>query len=285
MSTQVVCPTSSSVRHIKPISVTRSRSSIILHEGIYIQSDRNYLPAHSRDEQAAAIALVSISKAPVLPAVAHHAVRQAQDATSNLADASPESTASADSPGSTGSQVSQLNKGKARATRSPSSTNKSLSRKASHRGPSKEAREKQDALREQWKARAKAIETPRGTQANDFHLFVMSWVRNEVTPYPDDAWAALVAIAIDRSFVQVKHWFSNQRQVAARKGTSRLEDVETVTVDGRSFRLWRKAVESSGPWSDEHFETALQKVVRGQQAKYEAQLAAIEWQATEVTHE
>ncbi|KAF9818997.1 hypothetical protein IEO21_02411 [Rhodonia placenta] len=274
MTTQIVCPTSSSVRYIKPICVTRS-SSRVFYEGKWIQSDRDYLPAVSRDEQAAAIALLAFSKAPVPPTVTHHAVRQAQDATSNLADASPESTASADSPGSTGSQVAQSNKGKARATRSPSCTNRGLSRKASHRGPGKEAREKQDAIREQWKSRAKAIETPRGTQANDFHLFVMSWVRNEVTPYPDDAWAALVAIAIDRSFVQVKHWFSNQRQVAARKGTSRLEEVETVTVDGRSFRLWRKAVESSGPWSDEHFEAALQKVIRGQQAKYEAQLAAM----------
>ncbi|EED79640.1 predicted protein [Postia placenta Mad-698-R] len=275
MSTQVVCPTSSSVRHIKPISVTRSRKSIILHEDKWIQSDLKYLPAVSRDDQAAAIALASIAEAPVPRAVAHHAVRQAQDATSNLADASPRSAASADLLEPTGSKVTQPNKGKARATRSPSSTSSGLSRKASHRGPGKEAREKQDAIREQWKARAKAIETPRGTQANDFHLFVMSWVRNEVTPYPDDAWAALVAIAIDRSFVQVKHWFSNQRQVAARKGTSRLEDVETVTVDGRSFRLWRKVVESSGPWSDEHFDAALQEVIRGQQAKYEAQLAAM----------
>ncbi|EED80334.1 predicted protein [Postia placenta Mad-698-R] len=281
MSTQVVCPTSSSVRHIKPISVTRSRKSIILHEGTWIQSDRDYLPAFSREDHAAAIALMLIADAPVPPAVARHTVQQEQDATSNMADVVPEPTASAVSLGSAGSKVTHSNKGKARATRSPSSTSSGLSRKASHRGPGKEAREKQAAIREQWKARAKAIETPRGTQANDFHLFVMNWVRNEVTPYPDDAWAALVAIAIDRSFVQVKHWFSNQRQVAARKGTSRLEDVETVTVDDRSFRLWRKAVESSGPWSDEHFETALQKVVRGQQAKYEAQLAAIEWQATE----
>ncbi|THV06010.1 hypothetical protein K435DRAFT_773508 [Dendrothele bispora CBS 962.96] len=77
-------------------------------------------------------------------------------------------------------------------------------------------------------------------------------VYDEITKYPKDHWIALIAVVINRSFNQVKHWFSNERQ---KNKTGDI--VETFTDIGEKIRVRPLALELCPDWTDEFFEDVL----------------------------
>ncbi|KAG7099039.1 hypothetical protein E1B28_000919 [Marasmius oreades] len=100
--------------------------------------------------------------------------------------------------------------------------------------------------------RALRIKTVENSPANPRQLRVLRMVYDEITNYPKEHWMALIAIVIHRSFNQVKHWFSNERQ--KNKGG---DFVNWKTNLGENIRVRPMAVELSSEWSDELFEAAL----------------------------
>jgi len=142
-------------------------------------------------------------------------------------------------------------------------------------------KETRDTIRKRWKKQAQEIPTSRGTQANAFQLFILEWVYREITAYPEDAWMALIAVNIHRSYNQVKHWFSNKRQVDARTkakaGSNALEtEIEKVRIEGRTVCLRPSAIQEGNleeKWSDEGFKKALDGVTASQRQKLETNQA------------
>ncbi|KAF9270058.1 hypothetical protein L218DRAFT_952256 [Marasmius fiardii PR-910] len=100
--------------------------------------------------------------------------------------------------------------------------------------------------------RALRIKTVENSPANPRQLRVLRMVYDEITNYPKEHWMALIAIVIHRSFNQVKHWFSNERQ--KNKGGV---FINWKTDLGENIRVRPMAVELSSEWSDELFEAAL----------------------------
>jgi len=84
---------------------------------------------------------------------------------------------------------------------------------------------------------------------NEQQLIVLRMVYDEITMYPSEHWMAVIAVAIRRSFKQVKNWFSNERQ------KNKYGEVVTTRTDiGDRIRLRPIALELCEEWSDELFE-------------------------------
>ncbi|KAJ8083823.1 hypothetical protein AAF712_000741 [Marasmius tenuissimus] len=130
-------------------------------------------------------------------------------------------------------------------------------RKACHKSPKptpsfKRAKEAARPHRQEVINRASKIKTVENSPANPRQLRVLRMVYDEITNYPKEHWMALIAIVIHRSFNQVKHWFSNERQ--KNKGG---EFINWKTDIGEKIRVRPLAVQLSSEWSDELFEAAL----------------------------
>jgi len=74
-------------------------------------------------------------------------------------------------------------------------------------------------------------------------------VYDEITKYPKDHWIAILAVVIHRSFAQVKHWFSNERQKNKSGDT-----IDCINELGEKLRVRPLAVKLCENWSDEFFE-------------------------------
>jgi len=127
-------------------------------------------------------------------------------------------------------------------------------RKACHRSPKlteaqKSARAAAEPRRKEILARALRIKTVENSPVNEQQLRVLRMVFDEITKYPRDSWIAILAVIIGRSFAQVKHWFSNERQ----KNKSG-ETVDWYNDLGEKIRVRPMCVELCDEFSDEFFE-------------------------------
>jgi len=97
--------------------------------------------------------------------------------------------------------------------------------------------------------KAKKISSLDNSPANDRQLHVLRMVYDEITMYPNEPWMAILAIIIQRSFKQVKNWFSNERQ---KRGTG--EDTHVTSSSGDRIRVRPMTLKNCKDWSDEWFE-------------------------------
>ncbi|KAJ3803422.1 hypothetical protein GGU11DRAFT_6009 [Lentinula aff. detonsa] len=130
-------------------------------------------------------------------------------------------------------------------------------RKACHRSPKvteaqKCARVAKEPRRKEVLARALRIKTVENSPVNEQQYRVLRMVYDEITKYPKDNWIAIVAVVIHRSFAQVKHWFSNERQ----KNKSG-ETIDWHNELGEKIRVRPMAIELCEQWSDEFFENVV----------------------------
>ncbi|KAL0578604.1 hypothetical protein V5O48_003395 [Marasmius crinis-equi] len=136
-------------------------------------------------------------------------------------------------------------------------TTYSPTRKACHKSPKptyhqKRAKAAVQPHRQEIVNRASKIKTVENSPANPRQLRVLRMVYDEITNYPKEHWMALIAIVIHRSFNQVKHWFSNERQ--KNKGG---DCIPWKTNLGENIRIRPLARDLSSEWSDELFEATL----------------------------
>jgi hypothetical protein len=75
-------------------------------------------------------------------------------------------------------------------------------------------------------------------------------VYDEITKYPKDSWVAIIAVIIHRSFAQVKHWFSNERQKNKSGDT-----VDCFNDLGEKIRVRPMVLHEQ--WTDEFFESVV----------------------------
>jgi len=127
-------------------------------------------------------------------------------------------------------------------------------RKACHRSPKiseaqKCARAAKEPRRKEVLGRALLIKTVENSPVNDQQLRVLRMVYDEITKYPKDHWIAILAVVIHRSFAQVKHWFSNERQKNKSGDT-----IDCINELGEKLRVRPLAVKLCETWSDEFFE-------------------------------
>ncbi|KAJ3886715.1 hypothetical protein GG344DRAFT_81445 [Lentinula edodes] len=130
-------------------------------------------------------------------------------------------------------------------------------RKTCHRSPKvteaqKCARAAKEPRRKEVLARALRIRTVENSPVNEQQFRVLRMVYDEITKYPKDHWIAIVAVIIHRSFAQVKHWFSNERQ----KNKSG-ETMDWHNELGEKIRVRPMAIELCEQWSDEFFENVV----------------------------
>ncbi|XP_006453993.1 hypothetical protein AGABI2DRAFT_147361 [Agaricus bisporus var. bisporus H97] len=111
------------------------------------------------------------------------------------------------------------------------------------------AKKKLSEKRKEMVDKAKSISSLDNSPANDRQLLVLRMVYDEITMYPSDAWMAIIAMIIRRSFKQVKNWFSNERQ---KRGTGK-ETVVTAST-GDKYRIRPITLDNCKDWSDEWFE-------------------------------
>ncbi|KAK7468714.1 hypothetical protein VKT23_003217 [Stygiomarasmius scandens] len=133
---------------------------------------------------------------------------------------------------------------------SPTPTLTSRSSKVS--AAQKCAKAAKEPRRKELYARAHRIKSTENSPVNDRQLRVLRMVYDEITKYPKDHWISIIAVVINRSFNQVKHWFSNERQ----KNKSG-DVVETFTDTGEKIRVRPLALELCPDWTDEFFEDVL----------------------------
>jgi len=93
--------------------------------------------------------------------------------------------------------------------------------------------------------RAIKIKSLDNSPVNERQLLVLRMIYDEITMYPSESWMVLIAIVINRSFKQVKNWFSNERQ-KNRNG----ESTQFETEDGDKIRLRVPILETCQEWSD-----------------------------------
>ncbi|KAF5375054.1 hypothetical protein D9758_000451 [Tetrapyrgos nigripes] len=116
----------------------------------------------------------------------------------------------------------------------------------------KSAKAAKEPRRRELYSRSLQIKSTENSPVNDRQLRVLRMVYDEITKYPKDHWIALIAVIINRSFNQVKHWFSNERQ------KNKAGDiVETFTDIGEKIRVRPLALQLCPAWSDEFFEDVL----------------------------
>lgn len=97
--------------------------------------------------------------------------------------------------------------------------------------------------------KAKKINSLDNSPANDRQLHVLRMVYEEITMYPSEPWIATLAIIIQRSFKQVKNWFSNERQ---KRGTG--EENNVISSTGDKYRVRPISFANRQDWSDDWFE-------------------------------
>jgi len=168
------------------------------------------------------------------------------------ASLSPSDSSSASSRSSMSPTPTLVDRSDASSAGSPVSSWKD--RKACHRSPKvseaqKCARAAKEPRRKEVLARALLIKTVENSPVNEQQLRVLRMVYDEITKYPKDHWIAIIAVVIHRSFAQVKHWFSNERQ----KNKSG-ETIDWINEVGEKLRVRPLAVELCENWSDEFFE-------------------------------
>ncbi|KAJ3771436.1 hypothetical protein FB446DRAFT_690793 [Lentinula raphanica] len=130
-------------------------------------------------------------------------------------------------------------------------------KKACHRSPKvteaqKCARAAKEPRRKEFLARALRIKTVENSPVNEQQYRVLRMVYDEITKYPKDHWIAIIAVIIQRSFAQVKHWFSNERQ-KNKAG----ETMDWHNELGEKIRIRPMAIELCEQWSDEFFENVV----------------------------
>ncbi|TFK36873.1 hypothetical protein BDQ12DRAFT_686014 [Crucibulum laeve] len=106
--------------------------------------------------------------------------------------------------------------------------------------------------REELLDKAKKIKSLDNSPVNDRQFLVLRMVYDQITMYPSEAWIVLVAIIINRSFRQVKNWFSNERQ------KNRVGEVVSIqSEEGDKVRVRSEALKVCAEWSDEFFEAVV----------------------------
>ncbi|ESK98032.1 hypothetical protein Moror_468 [Moniliophthora roreri MCA 2997] len=144
-----------------------------------------------------------------------------------------------------------------RDSTSPCAVSPRTSRKPCHVSPKltfaqKRAKEAAQPRRQETIRRAQRIKTVENSPVNPRQLRVLRMVYDEITNYPKEHWMAFIAIVIHRSFNQVKHWFSNERQ---KNKTG--EYVTWRTELGENIRMRPSAVNLCSEWTDELFESTV----------------------------
>ncbi|KAI0931765.1 hypothetical protein AcW1_000917 [Taiwanofungus camphoratus] len=146
----------------------------------------------------------------------------------------------------------------------------------------RKAKIKRDVIRAQWKQQAISIKSQHNGTVNHFQTAVLEWVYETITSYPTEPWISLIAIAIGRSFYQVKHWFANRRQrepldEEAKPRRSRRGHLESHHIEDRLVRLRPCAIRGVDPqntWTDQGFKDALDALIKAKRTRYNEQLAA-----------
>ncbi|OAX44412.1 hypothetical protein K503DRAFT_678767 [Rhizopogon vinicolor AM-OR11-026] len=152
-----------------------------------------------------------------------------------------------------------------RGTSPEDSLTKKAYKQAYLQSASRASNERENRVRE-LKKRALAIPSTGKTPATWRQRLLMQMVYDEITPYPDEAWVSQLGVIINRSYHQVKNWFSNQRQKDARDSRQHTPQPATpagleaslckISCDGRDLRLRTAALESckAEDWSDAFFD-------------------------------
>ncbi|KAJ7596865.1 hypothetical protein C8J56DRAFT_299129 [Mycena floridula] len=108
---------------------------------------------------------------------------------------------------------------------------------------------------------SKRIKTVGNSPVNPAQLRLLQGVYRNVTKFPPDYWIALIAVLIRRTFIQVKTWFSNQRQHThasqVRENLPEDEVVQAKTEEGVAIKFRPSALELGDKWSDDLFEGVL----------------------------
>jgi len=93
---------------------------------------------------------------------------------------------------------------------------------------------------------------------------ILRLVYDQITPYPDEAWIAQLALHFNCQYAKIKNWFSNSRQKDATDFRALHPDEKydlsaalcQITCDGRELRMRPSALEhcSEEDWSDAFFD-------------------------------
>jgi len=99
--------------------------------------------------------------------------------------------------------------------------------------------------------------------APDHQREVLRMVYDQITPYPDEAWIAQLALHFNCRYDKIKNWFSNSRQKDASDFRALHPDdkydlsaaLRQITCEGRELRMRPSALDSCDEeeWTDQFF--------------------------------
>ncbi|KZT73385.1 hypothetical protein DAEQUDRAFT_467445 [Daedalea quercina L-15889] len=185
---------------------------------------------------------------------------------------------------------SRNSKSKAKATAS------SIAKKRANRRSKKEINEDEDgeeaecrALREYYIEESKWIGKDKETgedihekpghksPAPPYQVHILTWIFDNVTPYPEVFWKALLAIKLAYNYHKINHWFTNQRQRIARQrreaGEPAPDELEVIYLHGRKQKMRGCALESTERWTDGRFIDTIDMLIADRKRQFEEELA------------
>ncbi|TFY63687.1 hypothetical protein EVJ58_g3103 [Rhodofomes roseus] len=117
----------------------------------------------------------------------------------------------------------------------------------------------------------------RKSPASAYQVHILTWVYDNVTPYPESFWRAMLAIKLYYNYDKIGHWFTNQRQRVARQrkktGMPPPDDLQTITLHGRKQKMRPQALESDSRWTDGRFFETIDMLIADRQRQFEEDLA------------
>ncbi|KZT02039.1 uncharacterized protein LAESUDRAFT_815505 [Laetiporus sulphureus 93-53] len=135
--------------------------------------------------------------------------------------------------------------------------------------------EDKQAVRSQLKAKAIAIKC--ATAPTPYQAYIMTWIFEHITPYPDIHWRSMIAVAINWSLLRTTRWFENQRRCLNRsegkEWAARSGALVPTMVEERWVRVWPTASTEHNArlsWTDETFKGVLHQLIEEQRPNFGA---------------
>ncbi|KAH9926505.1 uncharacterized protein B0H18DRAFT_344964 [Fomitopsis serialis] len=114
--------------------------------------------------------------------------------------------------------------------------------------------------------------------ATAYQNHILTWIFDNVTPYPEDFWRALLAVKLRYNYGKVYNWFTNQRQKVNKQrkenGTPAPYDLEVVWLTGRRKQRIRScAIKEGEQWTDGKFLATIKTLIADRQRQFEEEVA------------
>jgi len=108
-----------------------------------------------------------------------------------------------------------------------------------------------------------------------YQVRILTWIFDNVTPYPEDFWRALLPVKLRYNYNKIGHWFSNQRQrVRRRNGAPAQDNLEVVWLTGRRKQQMRSCALKEGErWTDGKFLATIKMLIADRQRQFEEEVA------------